>query len=213
MIRTVKAVLVFFALISIAGGALAGGDPKAGASKSELCQGCHGVDGMSVNPECPNLAGQKPGYIFKQTIDFQKALRHNDTMSAMAALAGGPQDIKDIAAYYASQPSMDGTKYMMGAPTDKKSIAKGKKIFLNGNPRTGLYACVNCHGKDGKGKSATNQVFPVIGGQVKDYVTKQLKDFRAANRTNDPANMMMDIAKKLNDDEINALGDYLGSVR
>jgi len=213
MIRTVKAVSVFFVLMSIAGGALAGGDAKAGASKSELCQGCHGVDGMSVNPECPNLAGQKPGYIFKQTIDFQKALRHNDTMSAMAALAGSPQDIKDISAYYASLPSMDGTKYMMGAPTDKKSIAKGKKIFLNGNPRTGLYGCVNCHGQNGKGKSASNQVFPVIGGQHKDYLVKQLKDFRSADRTNDPANMMMDIAKKLSDDEINALTDYLGSIK
>ena len=42
---------------------------------------------------------------------------------------------------------------------------------------------------------------------------KQLKDFRAANRTNDPANMMMDIAKKLTDDEINALTDYLASLR
>ena len=45
------------------------------------------------------------------------------------------------------------------------------------------------------------------------YLEKQLKDFRAANRTNDPANMMMDIAKKLSDDEINALGDYLGSIK
>ena len=213
MIRTVKAVSVFFALMSIAGGALAGGDPVAGAPKSELCQGCHGVDGMSVNPECPNLGGQKPGYIFKQVIEFQKGLRQNDTMSAMAALAGGPQDIKDIAAYYASQASMDGTKYMMGAPTDQKSIAKGKKIFLNGNPRTGLYGCVNCHGQNGKGKSATNQIFPVIGGQHKDYLMKQLKDFRAANRTNDPANMMMDIAKKLSDEEINAVTDFLASLK
>ncbi len=213
MIRTLKAVSVFVALTFIAGGAVAGGDPKAGASKSELCQGCHGADGMSVNPECPNLAGQKPGYIFKQVVDFQQGKRHNDTMSAMAGLAGTTQDLKDISAFFASLPSMDGTKYMMGAPTDKKSIAKGKKIYLNGNPRTGLYGCVNCHGQNGKGKSETNQVFPVIGGQHKDYVAKQLKDFRAATRTNDPANMMMDIAKKLSDSEIEALSDYLGSLK
>ena len=213
MIKTVKAVVVFFALASIAGGAFAGGDPKAGASKAELCMGCHGADGMSVNPECPNLAGQKPGYLFKQTMDFINGSRHNDTMTAMAGLAGTAQDIKDISAFYAGLTSMDGTKYMMGAPTDKKSIAKGKKIYLNGNPRTGLYGCVNCHGQNGKGKSETNQVFPVIGGQHKDYLVKQLKDFRSADRTNDPANMMMDIAKKLSDNEIEALSDYLGSLR
>ncbi len=212
MIKTLRAVLVFFALVSVASGAFAGGDAEAGAGKSELCQGCHGVDGMSVNPECPNLAGQKPGYIFKQVIDFQQGHRHNDTMSAMAALAGGPQDIKDIAAYYAKQPSMTGKNYMLAPPpSDEKKIAKGKKIFLNGNPRTGLYGCVNCHGKDGKGKSPTNQVFPVIGGQTKDYLVKQLTDFRAAERKNDPANMMMDIAKKLTDEEMDAITDYLAS--
>ena len=212
MIKTLKAVSVLFALFSVAGGAFAGGDAVAGKGKSELCQGCHGVDGMTVNPECPNLAGQKPGYIYKQVKDFQNALRHNDTMTAMAGLAGSDQDLKDISAYYGSLKMMQGSKYMMGAPTDKKKIAAGKKIFLNGDPRTGLYGCVNCHGKDGKGKSETNQIFPVIGGQTKDYLAKQLKDFRKADRTNDPANMMMDIAKKLSDAQIDALSEYLGAV-
>jgi len=212
MIKTLKAVSVLLALFSVAGGAYAGGDAKAGAAKSELCQGCHGADGMTVNPECPNLAGQKPGYIFKQVIDFQKGLRNNDTMSAMAALAGSVQDLKDISAYYASQKTMEGSRYMMGAPTDKKKIAAGKKIFLNGNPRTGLYGCVNCHGKNGKGKSETNQIFPVIGGQTKEYLMKQLKDFRKGDRTNDPANMMMDIAKKMSDKEIDEVTEYLGSL-
>jgi len=211
MIKTLKAVSVLFALFSVAGGAFAGGDAVLGKTKSELCQGCHGVDGMTVNPECPNLAGQKSGYIVKQVVDFQKGNRHNDTMTAMAGLAGSYQDLKDIAAYYSSQKTMQGSRFMMGAPTDKKKIAAGKKIFLNGNPRTGLYGCVNCHGKNGKGKSATNQIFPVIGGQTKDYLTKQLKDFRRADRTNDPANMMMDIAKKLSDEEIDFVTEYLGS--
>jgi len=213
MIKTLKAVSVFFALISVAGGAWAGGDAKAGGPKSELCQGCHGADGMSVNPECPNLAGQKPGYIFKQLQDFIGGKRHNDTMTPMAGLAGTEQDMKDISAFFASLKSMSGKNYILAPmPDDKKSIAKGKKIFMNGNPRTGLYGCVNCHGQKGKGKSESNQVFPVIGGQHKDYLVKQLKDFRAATRTNDPANMMMDIAKKMTDAEINAVADYLASM-
>jgi len=212
MIKTLKAVSVFFALLSLSGGAIAGGDAKAGGPKSELCQGCHGADGMSVNPECPNLAGQKPGYIFKQVKDFQEGKRHNDTMSAMAALAGSNQDLKDISAFYGSLKSMTGKNYLLAPPpSDAKKIAAGKKIFLNGNPRTGLYGCVNCHGKNGKGKSATNQIFPVIGGQTKDYLVKQLKDFRKADRSNDPANMMMDIAKKLSDKEIDLVTDFLAS--
>jgi cytochrome c553 len=30
-----------------------------GKSKAQLCAGCHGIDGISVGPEFPNLAGQK----------------------------------------------------------------------------------------------------------------------------------------------------------
>jgi len=213
MINTLRAVSVFFALISVAGVASAGGDAKAGGPKSELCQGCHGADGMSVNPECPNLAGQRPGYIYKQLEDFINGKRHNDTMTPMAGLAGTPQDMKDISAFFASLKTMSGANYMLAPkPDNKKSIAKGKKIYLEGNPRTGLYGCVNCHGKKGKGKSKTNQVFPVIGGQHKQYLVKQLQDFKAATRTNDPANMMVDIAKKLTDKEIEAVTDYLGSL-
>ena len=213
MIKTLRAVFVFFALVSVAGGAFAGGDAKAGADKSALCQGCHGAVGMSVNPECPNLAGQKPGYIIKQLQDFIDGKRQNDTMSPMAALAGSVQDRKDIAAYFSTQKSMDGKRYQLAPmPSDKKKIAAGKEIFLHGNPRTGLYGCVNCHGLHGKGKSPTNEIFPVIGGQHKDYLVKQLTDFHMTTRHNDPANMMMDIGKRLSKKEIDEVTDYLASL-
>ncbi|MDH5217606.1 MAG: cytochrome c4 [Gammaproteobacteria bacterium] len=211
MIKKVSIAALFVALVSLVGGAQAGGDAAAGKDKAGLCMGCHGEDGMSVNPECPSLAGQKAGYIIKQVTDFQKGHRQNDTMTAMAMMAGELQDIKDIAAFYASQKPMAASRFMMPPPDDKKSIAEGEKIFENGNPRTGLYGCINCHGKSGKGKSKNNHVFPIIGGQTRDYIAKQLKDFRSATRKNDPANMMMDIAKKLSDKEIDALADYLGS--
>lgn len=211
MIKKVSIAALFVALTALAGGVQAGGDAAAGKDKAGLCMGCHGEDGMSVNPECPSLAGQKAGYIIKQVVDFQKDRRHNDTMSPMAAMAGELQDVKDIAAFYASQKVMQAKRFMMPAPSDTKSIAKGQKIFEQGNPRTGLYGCINCHGKEGRGKSENNHVFPIIGGQTRDYIAKQLKDFRAENRSNDPANMMMDIAKRLSDDELEAVADYLGS--
>lgn len=211
MIKKAHAFAAFFALISMAGGVQAGGDPEAGKGKSDLCQGCHGGDGMSVNPECPNLAGQKAGYIIKQVVDFQKGHRNNDTMSPMAAMLEDPQDMKDVAAFFAAMPVMTAAKYSSPAPSDKKAIAKGEKLFAEGNPESGLYGCVNCHGQKGKGKDAANQIFPVIGGQQETYLRKQLTDFRVAARTNDPAGMMGDIAKKLADDEMEALIAYLAN--
>lgn len=194
---------------TIAGGMQSGeGDPKAGKTKSELCQGCHGAEGISVDPTTfPNLAGQFAGYIFKQVQDFQLGNRQNDTMSAMAATVTSRQDIKDIAAYFASR------KQMKGKPSGSRAAKLGSKIYHNGNKKLGTYgACIRCHGKNGKGKSKTISLFPVIGGQQKAYVIKQLKDLRAGTRHNDPAGMMGMVAKGLSDKEIEAVADYVSGL-
>jgi len=194
---------------TIAGGMNAGdGDAKAGKIKSELCQGCHGVNGISIDPTTfPNLAGQFAGYIFKQVQDFQLGNRHDDTMSAMAATVTSRQDLKDIATYFASQ------KQMKGKPSGNKIAKAGAKLFENGNKKLGSYgACVRCHGKKGKGKGKANALFPVIGGQQKAYVIKQLKDFKTGKRANDPAGMMAMVAKGLSDKEIEAVADYVSGL-
>ena len=191
------------------------GDPEAGKDKSALCQGCHGEVGMSDSGMFPRLAGQYAGYIRKQFSEFQKTVRaNNETMAEMSQTVTDKQDLYDIAAYFASQKSMFGEK--TGIDT-----SKGREIFLKGNSKTGLYGCVNCHGVDGKGKSPGNEVFPVIGGQHKEYLVKQLTELRNASlppspdlviRANDPAGMMRNIASKLSDEEIEAVTDYLSEL-
>lgn len=209
---TVMLLLVFTGGVqadqTIAGGMnVSDGDPKEGKTKSELCHGCHGVDGISVDPTTfPNLAGQYAGYIFKQVQDFQLGNRQDDTMSAMAATVTSLQDLKDIAVYFSQQ------KTMQGKPTGSTAAKTGEKIFQEGVPKAGVYGCVNCHGKNGKGRGKGNSLFPVIGGQQKAYLVKQLKNFKAGTRKNDPAGMMGDIAKKLSDEEINAVAEYISGL-
>jgi len=192
----------------IAGGMdITAGDAKAGKAKSELCHGCHGVDGISMDPTTfPNLAGQYAGYIFKQVKDFQLGNRQDDTMSAMAQMVTSKQDLTDIAVYFQSQ------KKMKGKPTQSALSKKGKDIFLNGNVKSGVYGCINCHGDNGKGKGASVSLFPVIGGQQKAYLVKQLKDLKSGKRANDPAGMMAAIAKKMSDQEIQAVSEYLAGL-
>ena len=125
-------------------------------------------------------------------------------MSAMASMVTSKQDLKDISVYFASQKRMKG---------DGGSNNKGSKIYKLGNKKLGDYgACVRCHGKNGKGKGKSNSLFPVIGGQQKAYVVKQLKDFKAGKRKNDPAGMMAMVAKGLSDKEIEAVSDYVSGL-
>jgi len=179
------------------------GDPAAGKDKSALCQGCHGEKGISEAPTFPKLAGQFANYLQKQIHDFQNEARVDPTMSGMAATVTERQDLLDITAYFASQKQMKGSG---------SNNSAGKQLFLEGNATSGVYGCVNCHGENGKGKSPDNPIFPVIGGQHKDYLVKQLTDFNKGDRKNDPAGMMGNIAKAMTDAEIEAVADYVSGL-
>jgi cytochrome c553 len=85
---------------------LAKGDASAGKEKSQVCQACHGLDGKSIAPTYPNLAGQYESYLVKALADYRAGRRTNPVMAPMAANLSD-QDIEDLAAWYSSQ---DGLK-------------------------------------------------------------------------------------------------------
>ena len=88
------------ALVFVSTTALAG-DIEAGKAKSAMCASCHGPNGVSVNPQWPNLAGQKDLYIIKQLKAFREGTRVDPLMSAQAQPLSD-RDIEDLAAYFSS---------------------------------------------------------------------------------------------------------------
>ena len=176
------------------------GDPVAGKEKSALCQGCHGEDGNSPAPDFPKLAGQWSDYTQKQVRNFQSLSRINETMNEVAMNVVNFEDLFDISAYFASQ------KMMTGEPTKNET---GRKLYYEGDASKGIFRCVKCHGENGKGEPLNNNLFPVIGGQHKDYLIKQLKAFKSGERDNDHSGMMPRITSHMNDAEIEAVSDYL----
>lgn len=178
------------------------GDPVAGKDKSQLCQGCHGEDGISFEPLIPKLAGQYAKYISKQLRNYQAGTRTHQIMSAMAATIND-DDLADIAAFFASQNKMKGN--------GKASDSIGKNIFLNGDISRMIVGCINCHGVNGKGITPNTSMFPVIGGQQREYIRGQLINFRAGDRSNSPNGIMNRITKTLSDTEIDSLADFVSA--
>ena len=86
----------------IAGPVSAGGDPAAGKEKSAVCAGCHGVDGNSVVGANPRLAGQYESYLLQALKRYKSGQRKDLLMGNMAAPLS-LQDMKDLAAWFASQ--------------------------------------------------------------------------------------------------------------
>lgn len=186
------------------------GDPVAGKDKSATCQGCHGEDGNSATGVFPKLAGQWSDYLQKQIREFQNGARVNETMTDMATSVFEFQDVFDIAAYFASQKQMAGTPVEDEA--EQKLYLKGEKLYNEGNAENGAFRCVKCHGEHGSGQPLNNNLFPVLGGQHKDYLIKQLTEFKHEVRENDRSGMMLRITTNLTDHDIEALATYLSSV-
>ena len=52
--------------------------------------------------------------------------------------------------------------------------------------------------------------YPLLSGQQPEYVAKALKDYRSGARVNeDPSKIMVAIAYKLDDEEIEALSSFV----
>jgi cytochrome c553 len=176
------------------------GDPVAGKEKSQICQGCHGMDGNSTDELIPKLAGQYDEYIIKQMRNYQAGTRSHEIMNGMAAPLND-KDLADISAYFADRPMMKGS----GSKTNET----GKNLFLKGNISEMVMTCVYCHGEGGKGLHSSTAMYPVIGGQHKAYLLKQLIDFREDNRVNSPNVIMNKIVRSLSNEDLQALAEYI----
>ncbi|MBM3115886.1 c-type cytochrome [Jeongeupia naejangsanensis] len=176
-------------------------DIAAGKQKAEtVCAACHGVDGNAVASTYPRLAGQHEQYLYKQLTEFKTGKRNNPVMLGMTATLTDA-DMRNVAAYYASQQPK-----ALGA-SDKTQIEAGKKIYRGGVAKTGLPACMACHGPAGSGIPVQ---YPRVASQHGAYIEAQLKAFRSGERKNN--SVMTDVAKKMSDDEIKAVSQYMQAL-
>ena len=190
-----------FAILGLASFAVAAGDAvqddaAAGKAKSALCAACHGVDGNSVIPMNPNLAGLGEPYIAAQLAAFKSGKRQNATMLGMTA-ALSDQDMLDLAAYYASQSPKVGA-------ADPNLVDLGRRIYQGGRGEDGIPSCMGCHGPAGKGNPAAG--YPGLSGQHAQYTVAQLQAFRSGQRENAQMN---DIAHRMNDEDMASLASYI----
>ena len=177
----------------------AGGNAEAGQGNAAVCGGCHGVDGNSMIPSFPKLAGQGELYLTKQLIDIRDGARSVPQMSGI--LTGRTdQDLADLAAYYSAQ------KVTIGA-TDPELLDLGRQIYRAGIAAKGVAACSACHSPTGAGNAQA--AFPALSGQHADYVIAQLKAYRTETRTNGQAMMMQQVAALMSDKEIEAVASYV----
>lgn len=171
--------------------------------KAGLCAACHGVSGVSINPEWPNLAGQHANYLIKQLHDYKEAKTRSAPIMASIALSLTDEDIQTLSLFYAQLASAENKK-------SKQHQARGAAIYRQGDSHKHITACIACHGPNGRGNELAG--FPVLSGQQPAYTIQQLTAFKEKNRSNDMNSIMRDISAHMDLDDMTAVAYYLAGL-
>ena len=179
------------------------GNADSGKDKVATCVACHGQDGNSMVGLWPSLAGQNANYLVRQLQHIKSRKRSIDVMVGLLDNFS-KEDLEDIAAFYASKNNTIGQ-------VEADKVELGRKLYYSGSLEKGIPACTACHSPKGKGNAPAG--YPLLSGQQVDYVTKSLKNYRSGERNNDESSqMMMAIAYKLDDVEIDALSSFINGL-
>jgi cytochrome c553 len=187
-------------------------DPKHGATiaaqgtaaGAPACVQCHPIGGESdPNGAFPRIVGQWAYYQSEQLRDFASGVRESAIMSPVAQ-ALSPDDVADVAAYYAGVnapfPSLKAG--------DPALIKQGEKLAMIGDAVRQIQSCDNCHGPGGVGEPPA---IPYLAGQYAQYIESTLQMWQQGSRKNSPESMAI-IAKKLDPQETAAVAAYYQQV-
>ncbi|NWG76342.1 MAG: cytochrome c4 [Rubrivivax sp.] len=191
-------------LAATAAGATAAAKPdlaKGQAIATQVCAACHTVDGTRGLPANPILVGQHPEYLAKQLREFKAGRRVNAIMQGIAS-GLSDEDMRNLAAFYASKPPLPGAARNAGL------VLQGERIWRGGIASKNVPACAGCHSPNGAGIPVQ---YPRLAGQHAEYTEAQLRAFRSGERANSA--QMMTISANLSDREITALADYIAGLR
>lgn len=185
-------------------------DPEQGKAAAAICSSCHKADGSGQNipdgESWPRLAGLDEDYLTKQMHDFKTGKRKNPSMEAFAQMLTDEQ-IGHVSAWFSSLPatnaqSADAQEY------STELLERGQKLAIEGDWDNYIVPCSSCHGPDNLG---AGKEFPAIAGQHFGYIREQLLSWQSGERHNDAQGLMASIAKRMSNEDINAVAAWLAT--
>ena len=168
-----------------------------GATLAQNCTMCHGARGMSA-AGTPNLAAQPASATYKQLRDFKSGHRNSVVMQPLV-LNLSDEDMRDLAAYYASlprEPLVARAAVALPVP----------RLASNGSPMRNIGACMSCHSA-----VAPRAATPILDGLPESYLRLQLQAFRGGGRANDINRQMRNATHLLTPQEVEVLVRYYAS--
>ena len=187
--------LSIWALAVAAGGAAgvaAAQEPFDVGEAVAVCAGCHGEDGVPVEPDYPVIWGQQFYYLYVQLRDYKSGLRANEIMGPQVADFDRDQ-LKALATFFSEK-----TWTKVPADVDADNVAKGEAAASSGE-------CSQCHNT-----YMGDSRIPRLAGQQQAYLARTMHEYKSKQRNNDAT--MGSLMQTFDDTEIDALADFLAAL-
>jgi cytochrome c553 len=171
------------------------------------CSSCHQENGAG-QPDVgiPRLAGLSSSYMAAQLEYFATGARHDSAMSPYAAMLT-PVQRQAVADYFANLPVPEPSDPPQpGAAT----LNRGRTLFVNGDYRTDLLACSQCHGRTGLG---VGDFSPRLAGQSADYIAQELQQWQSGDLRDPKGTFMRAEASHLTQSDVADLAAFVSSLR
>lgn len=170
------------------------------------CSDCHLQNGAG-QPDVgiPRLAGLTSSYTAAQLEYFATGARYDPAMSPYAALLT-PAQRQAVVDYLASLPVPKQPDLIQASAA---ILDRGRTLFQDGDYRTGLLSCSQCHGKTGLG---VGDFSPQLAGQSAAYVAQKLQQWKSGDLRDPKGSFMRAVASHLSESDIAALAAFVASL-
>jgi cytochrome c553 len=162
--------------------------------KVQLCDGCHGENGIPQEKTMPVIWGQMAGYLYLQLRDYKRGNRANDIMASVVANMDR-SDMLAVAEYFSKKSWPN--RQQPSAPSD---------VALKARQANSSIGCTGCHLDAFQGTGSV----PRLAGQSQQYMTKTIAEFRSHQRANNPG--MSGLMNATSESDIAALTEYLAGL-
>jgi cytochrome c553 len=154
-------------------------DVAEGKRLADACSGCHGQNGISTSPSVPNLAGQRPAYLYLELKAYQSGANGVGPMTDAVKFLSNDALINTAAFFASLEPAQPSAPGGTGAAAAVDPVQAGK---------TAAAACAGCHGETGISKTPG---VPSLVGLDPQYLVAAMKAYKSGQRKNDTMKAML----------------------
>ena len=157
-------------------------------SKLQVCNSCHGDNGVPIDATIPIIWGQTEYFIVKQLHDYRTGDRDNTIMASFAKRFD-QAELRPVARYFAA----------------KQWPAKTSTVAAT-SPPDGIAVCQICHQQGFVGALPA----PRLAGQSYEYLSEQMRKFAEGERTNNAD--MVKLMEGLSATQRDAIAHYIAGL-